>query len=190
VAIGLSAGFLEPLESTGLHLIQLAIMKLVELFPGRVMEPSLRDEFNRVMQMEVERVKDFLIVHYHATERTDSPFWDHCRTLALPDSLQHKLETFRETGHVVRYREGLFLEPSWIAVLLGQRCLPRRLDPRMERYPLASLQAGLEALHLRIRDCVDAMPRHQQALDSVGDPGDEGWRSASMSLYGLREAAH
>jgi tryptophan halogenase len=190
VAIGLSAGFLEPLESTGLHLIQLAIMKLVELFPGRAMEPSLRDEFNRVMQMEVERVKDFLILHYHATERTDSPFWDHCRTLALPDSLQHKLETFRETGHVVRYREGLFLEPSWIAVLLGQRCLPRRLDPRMERYPLASLQAGLEALRLRIRDCVDAMPRHQQALDSVGNPGNQGWRSASMSLYGLREAAH
>jgi tryptophan halogenase len=190
VAIGLSAGFLEPLESTGLHLIQLAIMKLVELFPGRAMEPSLRDEFNRVMQMEVERVKDFLILHYHATERADSPFWDHCRTLALPDSLQHKLETFRETGHVVRYREGLFLEPSWIAVLLGQRCLPRRLDPRMERYPLPSLQAGLEALRLRIRDCVDAMPRHQQALDSVGNPGNQGWRSASMSLYGLREAAH
>ena len=190
VAIGLSAGFLEPLESTGLHLIQLAIMKLVEFFPGRAMEPRLRDEFNRLMQMEVERVKDFLILHYHATERDDSPFWNHCRTLQLPDSLQHKLETFRETGHVVRYREGLFLEPSWIAVLLGQRCLPRRLDPRIARYPLSSLQGGLEALRQRISVLVEEMPRHQDALARVGNVDDQGWRHASMSLYGMRGAAH
>lgn len=190
VAIGLSAGFLEPLESTGLHLIQLAIMKLVEFFPGRAMESSLRNEFNRLMQMEVERVKDFLILHYHATERDDSPFWNHCRTMTLPDSLQHKLDTFRETGHVVRYREGLFLEPSWIAVLLGQRRLPRRLDPRIERYPLASLQNGLETLRQRVSACAGAMPRHQEALDRVGTTDDEGWRRASMSLYGMREAAH
>ncbi len=190
VAIGLSAGFLEPLESTGLHLIQLAIMKLVEFFPGRAMEPSLRQEFNRLMQMEVERVKDFLILHYHATERDDSPFWTHCRMLDLPDSLRHKLDTFRETGHVVRYREGLFLEPSWIAVLLGQRCLPRRLDPRIERYPLPTLQAALEALRQRVSDCAEVMPRHQEALERIGNNDDQGWRRASMSLYGMREAAH
>ena len=165
-------------------------MKLVEFFPGRAMEPRLRDEFNRLMQMEVERVKDFLILHYHATERDDSPFWNHCRTLQLPDSLQHKLETFRETGHVVRYREGLFLEPSWIAVLLGQRCLPRRLDPRIARYPLSSLQGGLEALRQRISVLVEEMPRHQDALARVGNVDDQGWRHASMSLYGMRGAAH
>ncbi len=190
VAIGLSAGFLEPLESTGLHLIQLAIMKLVEFFPGRAMEPALRHEFNRLMQMEVERVKDFLILHYHATERDDSPFWDHCRTLELPDSLQHKLDTFRETGHVVRYREGLFLEPSWIAVLLGQRRLPRRLDPRIARYPLDALQAGLTSLRQRIHACAQGMPRHADALDGLGENDEQGWRRTSMSLYGRREAAH
>jgi tryptophan halogenase len=191
VAIGLSAGFLEPLESTGLHLIQLGIMKLVEFFPRREMEPALRREFNRVMQMETERIKDFLILHYHATERDDSPFWNQCRNLSLPDSLAHKIDTFRETGHVVRYREGLFLEPSWVAVFLGQRVVPTRIDPRIERYRLPALMDGLAALRRRIDEHVAVMPSHGATLKQAGAEDSDAWRgSAAMSLYGRRERAH
>ena len=184
VAIGLSAGFLEPLESTGIHLIQLGIMKLMEFFPNRRMDLSYSGEFNRVMQMEIERIKDFLILHYNATERTDTEFWNMVRTMELPEELQRKMDLFKATGHVVKYQEGLFLEPSWVAVYFGQRRYPAAVDPRVERYSAKQIHRQLMKLKGSIDQSVARMPSHKHALSNVGDINNDGWKNASMSLYG------
>ncbi len=131
VAIGLSAGFLEPLESTSIHLIQLGIGRLLDFFPDTGFDPMIAREYNRLMDLEYTRVRDFLILHYHATERDDTPFWNYVRTMPIPDSLAHKMATFRERGVVINYRDGMFLDASWIAVYLGQRIVPSRPDPRV-----------------------------------------------------------
>ncbi|CAA9503630.1 MAG: Tryptophan halogenase [uncultured Sphingomonadaceae bacterium] len=164
VAIGLSAGFLEPLESTSIHLIQLAIGRLLDFFPDGSWDPLDAAEYDRLMQLEYERVRDFLILHYHATERADTPFWDHCRTMTPPDSLRYKMELFRERGAVVNYRDGMFLEPSWLAVYLGQNILPRRHDPLSGKMPDPVLRDALGTLADRYRQAAEAMPRHAAVL--------------------------
>jgi len=164
VAIGLSGGFLEPLESTSIYLIQAAITALVELFPEKEIAPFDRDEFNRIVDLEYDRVRDFLILHYHATERSDTPFWDYVRTMEIPDSLSEKLDLFRRRGRVVKYREGAFLEPSWIAVYLGQRILPEGHDLRADLPRADSLASGMEELRTEIQKTVQAMPDHLQMI--------------------------
>jgi tryptophan halogenase len=156
----LSSGFLEPLESTSIYLIQAAITALIELFPEKDIASSDRDEFNRVVDVEYDRIRDFLILHYHATERSDSPFWDYVRTMEIPDSLSEKLELFRRRGRVVKYREGAFLEPSWVAVFLGQRILPEGHDMRADLPSHDALAAGMGELRTEIRQVVEAMPDH------------------------------
>ncbi|WP_114951240.1 tryptophan halogenase family protein [Sphingosinicella terrae] len=161
VAIGLASGFLEPLESTSLYLAQGAIEQLVALFPigGRVADAD-RDEFNEVVDWEYDRIRDFLILHYHATSRTDSAFWDHVRTMAVPDSLQEKIELFQVAGRLVRYTRGLFLEPSWLAVFLGQGIVPASWDQRAEAVGEGPLSAALDRLRGRIAEAVDRLPDH------------------------------
>jgi tryptophan 7-halogenase len=190
VAIGLSGGFLEPLESTGIHLIQLAIMKLIEFFPNKAMEPAYRDEFNRVMRMEIERIKDFLILHYRATQRDDTEFWKYCRNMTLPEELQRKIDLFLDTGYVVRYEEGLFLEPSWVAVYFGQRMLPRKYDSRVDLPAAEALDGELEKFREAIRRHAEAMPLHSEALAGLSGSTDEGWKHASMNLYNAQGASH
>jgi tryptophan halogenase len=156
VAIGLSAGFLEPLESTSIHLIQHAVQKLLALFPGRGISPVERDEFNRAMVNSYEPVRDFIILHYHATRRT-GPFWDHVRTMDLPDTLKHKLELFSEHGRLFRNNNELFDVPSWVAVMLGQGIIPGSSDPLADALPnaevlraMAELRRGYEETALRL----------------------------------------
>lgn len=160
VAIGLSSGFLEPLESTSIHLIQAAITNLVALFPDQGFDPADADEFNRIMDLEYDRIRDFLVLHYNATERDDTPFWNHCRTMAVPDSLTEKVALFKERGVVARYRDGLFLEPSWLAVYFGQRIVPDAYDPLSDRTPQAPLSDAMEALRTEIQRTAAAMPSH------------------------------
>jgi len=160
VAIGLSSGFLEPLESTSIHLIQVAITNLIELFPERSFDPADAAEFNRVMDIEYERIRDFLVLHYKATERDDTPFWNHCRTMAVPDSLAEKMELFRERGVVAKYRDGLFLEPSWLAVYFGQRIEPDTYDPLGDRLPTEALGQSMEALRVAVDRAARSMPGH------------------------------
>jgi tryptophan halogenase len=128
VAIGLSSGFLEPLESTSIHLIQHGIQKLLSLFPGQPISPVERDEYNRFMAASYEPTRDFIILHYFANCR-DEPFWKRMRDMPLPDTLRHKIELFREHGRVFRYNEELFDVPSWVAVMLGQGIIPAEPDP-------------------------------------------------------------
>ena len=160
VAAGLASGFLEPLESTSIYLIQAAITALIELFPERRISPVDRDEFNRLIDLEYDRIRDFLILHYHATSRSDSPFWDYVRTMEVPDTLAEKIELFRRRGRVVKYREGVFLDGSWIAVYVGQGILPQGYDPRADLPPAAALAQHAEALRAQIRAEAGRMPDH------------------------------
>ena len=142
---GLSGGFLEPLESTSIHLIQHGIQKLLALFPGQGINPVERDEYNRHMVASYEPVRDFIILHYNATRRT-GPFWDHVRTMDVPDTLKHKMGLFREHVRVFRYNDELFDIPSWIAVMLGQGVMPASNDPLADAMPEAEVLRAMQEL--------------------------------------------
>jgi tryptophan halogenase len=160
VAIGLASGFLEPLESTSIHLIQVAVTTLLELFPDRTCPQADQDEYNRVMDLEFERIRDFLVLHYHATQRTDAPFWNDRRAMSIPDSLAYKMDLFRDRGVVVKYKDGFFLEPSWLAVYLGQNLVPDTYDPVSDRLPDVALAQRLAAMRGAVADIAGVMPTH------------------------------
>ena len=160
VAIGLASGFLEPLESTSIYLVQGAIAQLIELFPIDGIRAADRDEFNRLTDYEYDRIRDFLILHYHATRRDDSDFWNHVRTMRVPDSLHEKIALFRRAGRVAKYSQGLFFEPSWIAVYIGQGILPDGWDPRAEVAPEGDLARAMADLRAQLASAVAQMPDH------------------------------
>jgi tryptophan halogenase len=164
VAIGLASGFLEPLESTSIYLAQAAIMQMIALFPVDHIADGDRAEFNRLVDYEYDRVRDFLVLHYHATMREDSDFWNDMRTMTVPDSLIDKIELFRRAGRIERYSHGLFLEPSWVAVYVGQGIVPERWDQRADAVDPHQLAAAMTSLRQQIREAVGAMPHHRQAL--------------------------
>lgn len=168
VAIGLSAGFLEPLESTSIHLIQLAIGHLIDLFPDRQFDPMSEIEFNRIMALEYERIRDFLILHYHATEREDTEFWRYCKNMDIPESLSLRMELFRKRGVVVKHREGMFLDPSWHAVFIGQNVIPEHYDPWCERVSDHALREHLQTVATEFNQAVDAMPAHLEFIRRIG----------------------
>jgi len=171
VAMGLAGGFLEPLESTSIYLIQAAVTNLLELFPERGFEPDDIEEFNRVMELEYERVRDFLVLHYHATERDDAPLWNHVRTMTIPDSLAYKMALFRESGHVVKYRQGMFLDTSWHAVYLGQRVVPTHYYPLVDTYATDDVRRYVSEVKSIIDKGVDIMPTHQAFLERYCQAG-------------------
>lgn len=168
VAIGLSAGFLEPLESTSIHLIQLAIGRLLDFFPDSSWDSMLATEYNRLMDLEYERVRDFLILHYHATERDDMPFWNYVRTMPIPESLAHKMDMFRERGVVVNYRDGMFLDASWIAVYLGQRVIPQHVDPLSMQISDTDLNHRFERIRDGCKIAAERIPLHADFLRQIG----------------------
>ncbi|WP_242417374.1 tryptophan halogenase family protein [Sphingomonas panni] len=160
VAIGLASGFLEPLESTSIHLIQDGITELLALFPDQGFAAEDIDEYNRRMALHFERVRDFLLLHYVATERDDSPMWRHFRALTLPDSMRHKIDTWLTRGYVVPYQFGLFLPPSWVAVMLGQGLVPKGYDPRVAGIEPGALAKRAAALRAEVAAAVRATPDH------------------------------
>ncbi len=164
LAVGLASGFLEPLESTSIYLVQMAITQLIEHFPNIRVTNTDRDGFNALVDGEYDRIRDFLILHYHATRRDDSPFWNHVRTMAIPASLAEKMALWRQTAQVSQYRHGLFLEPSWIAVYLGQGVVPEGWDPRADLPDAAALDRAMTALHDGIAATVSGMPDHAAYL--------------------------
>jgi tryptophan halogenase len=159
VAIGLSAGFLEPLESTSIHLIQSGIAKLLSLFPGKDCEPIVAEQFNRVLAQDYDAVRDFLLLHYHATTRSQ-PLWEHCRNTAVPDSLRYKEEQFRRTGRIVLTTDELFREASWFAVMMGQGIRPLDYNPLIEIISSDDSRAHLVKVKQGIRAVVDRMSTH------------------------------
>ncbi len=160
VAIGLSSGFLEPLESTSIYLIQTAVLSLLKLLPGKRIDPALRTEFNRLVDIEYDRVRDFLILHYHLNSRDDSELWRYCRNMSVPDSLTEKIEAFRHRGHVEIYRHGLFAPPSWISVMVGQGLSPEGYDRLVDNVPMERTLSAMAAQRSAIAESVGRLPAH------------------------------
>jgi tryptophan halogenase len=166
VAIGLSAGFVEPLESTSINLIENAVGMLIQYFPDRDFKPELAYEFNRYMGARYESVRDFIIMHYKLTNRSDSEFWRYCANMKIPDSLQHQIELFRESGRVVIYDHEGFSEPSFVSMLLGLGVVPQSDDPFVAAIDRDRLQAHMARVRAGIIDAVSAMPDHTDYLNA------------------------
>ncbi|MEX5748653.1 tryptophan halogenase family protein [Massilia sp. X63] len=164
VALGLASGFLEPLESTSIHLIQSGIQRLIDFFPDRGWSSIDRDEYNRQSRFDYERIRDFIILHYHLNQRTDSEYWKACANMAIPDTLRHKMAMYRAHGRVVRVDNELFSEVGWIQVFEGQNM------PLDAYHPLADAQSDediaeyLASVREVIAKCVDVMPSHNDYI--------------------------
>ena len=160
IAVGLSGGFMEPLESTSIHLIQRSVLRLIRMLPLR--EISVRDvaEFNDQQMTDMVQIRDFLILHYKATERRDSDFWRYCSAMPIPDSLEHKIELFRETGRVFRKNEELFVENSWVQVMMGQGIVPRAYHPIAEKLSDEELEKLLATIRDTVSRTVASLPAH------------------------------
>ena len=167
VAVGLASGFLEPLESTSIHLIQSTIARLLAFFPDRACDPALRDAFNAQMDFEFACIRDFLILHYHLTERDESDFWRHCRGMTLPDSLAEKIALFREAGRILRFNTELFDVPSWLQVMLGQGLQPARHHPMVDAAPRADLLRYIETNAREVRRQVNDLGDHGAYLRRI-----------------------
>ncbi|QDX26620.1 tryptophan 7-halogenase [Sphingomonas suaedae] len=167
VSLGLSAGFIEPLESTSIHLIQTGIAKLMWLFPDRDMGPRGRDEYNRLMHEAYEYVRDFIVLHYKATERRDTAFWRHVGEMAIPDSLAGKLELWRERGRVRRFDHDLFGVPSWVAVLLGQRIEPQGHDPLVDSMDDGRVTSAMRHIAATYAEVAGELPGHADQIAAM-----------------------
>ena len=167
VAVGLAGGFLEPLESTSIYLIQIAITTLIDyLADSSRFDSRIVDAYNRWIDMEYDRVRDFLILHYHANQREDAPIWNYCRTMAVPDSLAQRMELFRHRGRVITYKDGLFLEASWLAVYLGQRIMPVGYDLLADAVDATELERRTRTMREQVAQTVSRMPTHEQFLST------------------------
>ena len=165
VAIGLSSGFMEPLESTSIHLIQSSIARLTAFFPHSGFEPADIEEFNAHADFEVDRIRDFLILHYHATQRDDTPFWDYVRTMDVPESLQRRMALFASNGRVFRDGNEMFAEPSWVQVMHGQGIRPRGYHALVDVHDERRIGEHLEGVRGVIANCVRAMPTHDAFIE-------------------------
>ncbi len=166
VAIGLSSGFIEPLESTSIHLIQRSIIRLVQMLPQGMVSSEDVDEFNAQTAYEMEHIRDFIILHYHLTNRTDTPFWRHCKTMDIPETLRHRMKLFEETGRVFRANDQLFAENSWIQVMLGQGLTPRTHHPIADVMSLEEISRFLDHVRSNVERTVKGLPSHRAYLDS------------------------
>ena len=164
VALGLSSGFMEPLESTSIHLIQNGIAKLLSLFPDKSFEPSAIAEYNRKITFDYERIRDFIVLHYFANQRTDSPFWARCREMDIPETLKAKLDLFRATGRIFREHEELFVEIGWFQVLTGQNVVPESYHPLADAITDAELESFLADLKTIVTATAAKLPAHDEFI--------------------------
>lgn len=162
IAIGLASGFLEPLESTSIHFIQTAIFRLLTLLPLKDFDPTSELEYNRLTRIELEHSRDFIILHYHCVERDDTQFWSHVRNMAIPDSLRYRIDLFRNRGRVAQFNDQMiFLEPSWVSVMLGQNVIPKQYDPLADTLPLPELRRVTSEIRAVVQNRIAAMPPHR-----------------------------
>ncbi len=164
VALGLASGFIEPLESTSIHLIQAVVARLLFVFPGSRFDQTTIDKFNMQSRNEVEEIRDFLVLHYKATERTDTPFWRHCQSIPLPDTLKSRWDMFRETGNIVTVVGELFRDASWFAVFNGQGVSPLAYHPFADIPSDAELASRLELISSDVRKRVDSFLTHDEFI--------------------------
>jgi tryptophan halogenase len=164
VAIGLASGFMEPLESTSIYLIQSGIARLINLMPDRDFSPVLVERYNSQAAFEFERIRDFLILHYWATERRDSPFWKYCGEMSIPEPLAETVRLFKDSGRFFRNAEEMFAITSWVQVMLGQHIVPQRYHPAVDLVPDQEIAGLADSVRKVIAACVDAMPTHAQFI--------------------------
>ena len=164
VAIGLSAGFMEPLESTSIHLAQSAIAKLLAFFPQKQIKQVDIDMYNSMTDLEYRQIRDFLILHYHQTKRTDSDFWNYVRTMDVPDNLKQKMELYRQTGRIFRQNDELFTDTSWLAVFEGQEFEAEAYHPVVDAMPENELLSRMAGIRSVIMNSADVMPTHRDFI--------------------------
>jgi tryptophan halogenase len=163
VSLGLASGFLEPLEATSIHMIQRGLAMLLKFFPSRNFEQADVERYNKMLEFEFNRVRDFLLLHYTQTERA-GPFWDYCRDIPLTDSLKERIDLFRSHGRILREDTELFPIQSWLFVMIGQNVMPRSYDPMTDGLDAAKIKTRLDDLRIQVRQCVEAMPTHHDFI--------------------------
>lgn len=171
IALGLSSGFVEPLESTSIHLIMIGVIRLIQQFPFGGTAPELRAHYNRTADNELERIRDFVILHYKATEREDSPFWRRCREMEIPDTLMERIDLFRGTGHAWQALDDLFRVDSWLQVMIGQRIEPQQWHGQPALMAAGQLRSALQGMRAEIDHTVAALPSHQQFINAYCPAG-------------------
>src|SRR5210317_632865 len=166
IAVGLSSGFMEPLESTSIHLIQQSILRLIKMFPrDGVMQVDI-DEFNKQTLKSFDDIRDFIILHYHATERDDTEFWRHCRNMEIPDSLDKRLTLFRKTGRLFLGDAELFVD-SWPQVMIGQGVMPEEYHAVVDTMDEDELKSFLRQIKSNVDNTVGKMPKHSDYLQNI-----------------------
>ncbi|NRD90344.1 tryptophan halogenase [Sphingopyxis sp. BSNA05] len=187
VSIGLSAGFLEPLESTSIHLIVTGLNRLLDYFPDRNFDPSLQAAYNRETLTEYEHIRDFLLLHYYPNQRVGEPFWDQVRHAPLPDSLATKMEMFRKNGRIISRRRELFHDLSWFFVARGMGITPENYDPLVDIPDFADVRDVMGQVGDAVGRLADAAPTHDQFLDALITPGNHrrpAFHAPSISGFG------
>jgi tryptophan halogenase len=164
VAVGLASGFLEPLESTSIHLIQSMVARLLFMMPGGEFDQATIDKFNTLARQELEDIRDFLILHYTATVRDDTPFWRHCRAIRKPDSLQQRWEMYERTGNIIIAGGDLFKEPSWFALFQGQGLKPVAYHPFADIPSDAELKRRFDLMAGDVLKRVQTFPTHDDYI--------------------------
>jgi len=164
VSLGLSSGFMEPLESTSIHLVQTGIARLMTFFPSSNFEQADIDEYNRLTRLEYEYIRDFLVLHYRQTERNDTEFWRHCQTLPVSDNLQRKMSLYQANGRIHREKDELFTEASWLAVMHGQGLVPRGHHPVVTGLGDEAVHRRVESVRKVMLASAEHMPDHMEFI--------------------------
>jgi tryptophan halogenase len=164
VGIGFASSFLEPLESTGLQLIIVGVLKLLQYFPERMIDPVLRDQYNRLSTREIERIRDFIIAHYHLSRRPE-PLWAACREMGIPDSLRHKLHVWNASGQIALEDAESYMEPSWVAILLGNGAVPVHYSVLADLHPLEQIGTGMKLRREEIVHSAQAVTSHRDFIE-------------------------
>lgn len=166
IAVGLASGFIEPLESTSIHLIMMAVTRLIQMYPYDGITDSLVAHYNSIAQDELERIRDFVVLHYCATERDDTAFWRHCGSMDIPATLKERIRLFKEQGRAYQSPQELFQLDSWVQVMLGQRIYPQAYHPVVRAMGDDRLRQTLEGFNAQVRSVVDKLPSHEAFIKS------------------------
>ena len=166
VSLGLASGFVEPLESTAIHMVITAVTRLMQLFPFNGVQQAFVDQYNDEARAEIEKVRDFIVLHYHTTDRDDTEFWRYCKNMDIPESLARRIELFEEGGHAFQADGELFRVDSWVQVLLGQGVVPKHYHPSARMLPDNELRQVLTGLKAQVSQTVAKLPKHLDFINS------------------------